>query len=146
MQAGLEANGALPVLGAFQSRPDGGAQARGGPGCLADVVVQPRLHRFHRQLFVPGAGKHDDRDARVPGLDRTQDRQAVGPAQVGVGDHQVEIAALERGGEGLLFGDLPDVEVEVLQAELAHDERAIVRIVVDNQDAQSSTDGITCAG
>jgi len=65
---------------------------------------------------------------------------------VGVGDHQVEIAALERVGEGLLFGDLPDVEVKVLQAELAHNQRAIVRIVVDNQDAQSSVDGITCTG
>src|SRR5207249_8137365 len=103
------------------------------------------LYRFHRQLFVPSAGIHDDRDVGVPGLDRAQDRQAVGPAQVGVGDHQVEIDSFERVGEGLLFGDLPDVEIKILQAELAHDEGAVVRIVVDDQDAERSADGSTCA-
>ena len=53
---------------------------------------------------------------------------------MGVGDHQVEIAAFERVGEGLVFGDLSDVEVEVHQAELAHDQGAVVRIAVKNQD------------
>ena len=60
-----------------------------------------------------------------------------------VGDHQIEVAAVERFDKGLRSGDLSYVEIEVFLAKLAYDVSAVVLVVVNDKSAQRAVYGIT---
>ena len=107
----------------------------GQPERLGQIVICPRLHRFHRRIERGVAGDHDDR--RVGGVDphAAQHIHAVEAGHLEIGEHEIE-AALRQFGEcilAILAGH--DVMTFALQ-----DMREIGQgdgFVIDEQDAGS---------
>ena len=124
-----------PRLGPLQGPLDGRRQAAKVLGRLEDIVVHASLHRLDGDLFAAGAGEHDDRNARVAGLEGAQDRQPVGRAHVVIGDHHVGLG----GAQGLFVAARPirfhQLQVREVAAELVRDQGAVIRVVVEEQDA-----------
>ena len=103
-------------------------------GRFENVIIQPGFNRLHRNLFIAAAGEHDHRAIWPAHLDGEQHGNSVAPAQLIVGHHQVKA----RGFDGLsqfFRGDgLPELAVGKLPVDLPPRQRAVVGIVIHNQD------------
>ena len=104
-------------------------------GGLDEIVVEARFHGGHGDLLSAGAREHHDGAFRESALDPLQDLDAVGPAQLEVRDDEVDRAPLQRAPQVELRPDLFDLQVGKVTRQLATDEDAIIRIVVDQKHA-----------
>jgi hypothetical protein len=122
--------------GAAQHGADAAAQL-GQAERLGDVVVGAGLEALHRVGLAVERGEHDDRDHVALGAQLARDVVARRPRpQRDVEQHHVE-AVLRRVRERLLaVGHRGDVVA--LARERALDQRAEVRLVVDDQDLEGA--------
>ncbi|RIH75969.1 hypothetical protein Mterra_03926 [Calidithermus terrae] len=108
-------------------------QPRQVPGGLEHVVLEAAAHGLDRHLLRAAEGEHDHRQVRVSGLDPAEDLQAVGEAQVVVGDDRVEVGAVQGLGEALRRLRDGQLQAQGLQAALG--QQPVGRVVLDQQDA-----------
>lgn len=100
-------------------------------GRFQHVIAQAGLHCLDRDFFTPGCGNHDHRAVRPEALDSAQHRQAIRPADLVVGNHQIEGTLIQRLREPFTLSELLHLEIRKLATQLAYDHRAIIRVVVN---------------
>ena len=122
--------------GPFQRHVSRGRQADVMLGRFDDVIVEPGFHRLHRNLLAAGAREHDDRAFPPLDFDGEQNGDSVGPAQLIVCHNQIPPSGFDGLGEFLGIGGLLKLAVGKLPADLPHDQCAVVRVVIHQQNLQ----------
>ncbi len=136
LEAVFRAEGGLPLLFVRQRDADRGRQAREVLHSLDDIIVQSGLHRLDCGVLVTGAGEHDHRTPGPARFHGMQDRQAVGPADLVIGDTEIEAAAIQRLLQRIGRSDLADLDIFELAMQLTNHQGPVFRIVVHKHDAQ----------
>lgn len=114
------------------------------PGCLEYIFIQAGVHRFHGNFFTTGTGKHDYRAFRECLLHHSQHVQAVGPAQLIIGNYQVKIARFNTLLESIHVGDKFRLHIREFTRQCPGGEVAIIRIVIHQQAFQGCLSDYFC--
>ena len=124
-----------PRLGHLDSNLEGRAQARKLARRLDDIVVEAFLHQFDGDRLVARAREHDDGTGRVFTLDGQKHLASVRPTQVQIGQDEVRWPGRNGRLELVCIRYLEHLRIGEQRIDLAQLQLAIIRIVVDDQNA-----------
>ncbi|MCY3024227.1 MAG: hypothetical protein NTW87_35065 [Planctomycetota bacterium] len=117
---------------------DSGGEAADVLGALQDVIGCALLHGGDGDFFGPRPGDDDHRNARVEGADGVEHLEAVEAQDVEVAQHEVVLAGDELCLELGAAGGRDHLEAAGLAFQRVSHQFAVVRVVVNMQDAHES--------
>ncbi len=101
---------------------------------LEQVIVESLLHRLDGDLLAAGGRVHDNRPVGIPALDRSEQLEAVGPAELVINDRQGKLALLHGRGEATGIADLLKRGLRKLLAQFPNHEEAVRLVVINDQE------------